>query len=103
MPIDCAIIWRFYETPFRYGGEEFIFILQNTSIQEAQKTAERLRRLINDAPFVIRKDLDLSLSVSIGVSTLENTDDIKGIDVIARADSNLLRAKDRGRNQVVTS
>lgn len=93
---------RFYETPFRYGGEEFIVILQNTSIQEAKRTAERLRCLINDAPFVISSDLvDLSLSVSIGVSTLEGADDAKGIDVIARADANLLRAKSRGRNQVI--
>ncbi|MEL6385305.1 MAG: GGDEF domain-containing protein [Cyanobacteria bacterium J06626_18] len=94
---------RFYETPFRYGGEEFIVILQNTSIQEAQKTAERLRCLINDAPFVISSDLDLSLSVSIGVSTLEATDDAKGIDAIARADANLLKAKSAGRNQVIAS
>lgn len=94
---------RFYETPFRYGGEEFVVILQNTSLQEAEKTAERLRRLINDAPFVVSNNLDLSLTVSIGVAVLELSDDARGIDVIARADANLLRAKSNGRNQVITS
>ena len=94
---------RFYETPFRYGGEEFVVILQNASIREAEKTGERLRRLINDAPFVVSNDLDLSLTVSIGVATLEVSDDTQGIDMIARADANLLRAKNNGRNQVITS
>lgn len=94
---------RFYETPFRYGGEEFIVILQNSSIREAQKTGERLRRLINDTPFVVNNELDLSLTVSIGVATLEVSDDARGIDMIARADANLFRAKNNGRNQVITS
>ncbi|MBE7385947.1 MAG: diguanylate cyclase [Leptolyngbya sp. SIO1E4] len=92
---------RFYETPFRYGGEEFVVLLPNTSPPEAEKTGERLRQLINDTPFVIDADLLLSLTVSIGVATLAPSDDIKGIELIARADSNLLRAKSTGRNRVI--
>ena len=92
---------RFYETPFRYGGEEFVVLLPNTSPPEAEKTGERLRQLINDTPFVIDDDLLLSLTVSIGVATLAPSDDIKGIELIARADSNLLRAKSTGRNRVI--
>jgi two-component system cell cycle response regulator len=94
---------RFYETPFRYGGEEFVIILQNTCFEEAEHVAERLRRLIDDAPFVIDHHLDLALTVSIGAATLSITDDFKGEDLIRRADSNLLRAKNTGRNRVIIS
>lgn len=92
---------RFYETPFRYGGEEFVVILQNTTPSEANKVAERLRRLINDTPFVIDRHLDLPLSVSIGAASLELEDDDLGEDLIRRADNNLLRAKNGGRNRVI--
>lgn len=94
---------RFYETPFRYGGEEFVIVLQNTSCQEAEKVAERLRRLIDDTPFVISQHLDLPLTVSIGAATLGSTDDAKGEALIGRADGNLLRAKSTGRNRVIIS
>ncbi|MGF1460089.1 MAG: GGDEF domain-containing protein [Leptolyngbyaceae cyanobacterium] len=93
---------RFYETPFRYGGEEFVVLLQNTSAEESIKLAERLRRLINGNPFVISKSLDLPLTVSIGVATLAADDDDKGEALIRRADNNLLQAKRAGRNRVIT-
>ena len=94
---------RFYETPFRYGGEEFVIILQNTPLKEAKQTGERLRQLIGNRPFSIDDDLTLTLTVSIGVATLETMDDEKGINLIDRADSNLLRAKSAGRNCVMIS
>lgn len=94
---------RFYETPFRYGGEEFVIILQNTPLKEAKQTGERLRQLIGNIPFSIDDDLTLTLTVSIGVATLETIDDEKGINLIDRADSNLLRAKGAGRNCVMIS
>ncbi|NEQ45769.1 MAG: diguanylate cyclase [Leptolyngbya sp. SIOISBB] len=93
---------RFYETPFRYGGEEFVVLLQSTTAKDAQKLAERLRRLVNDAPFVISHTLDLSLTISIGTATLTAEDDEKGEDLIRRADGNLLQAKRTGRNRVIT-
>ncbi|MEM6521816.1 MAG: diguanylate cyclase [Cyanobacteria bacterium P01_C01_bin.70] len=92
---------RFYETPFRYGGEEFVVLLQNTSAHEAEKLAERLRGLINDTPFVISHSLDLPLTVSIGAATLAAGDDEKGEELIRRADEHLLRAKRTGRNRVI--
>jgi two-component system cell cycle response regulator len=92
---------RFYETPFRYGGEEFVVLLQSTSASEAEKLAERLRRLINDTPFVISQTLDLPLTVSIGAATLSDDDDEKGENLIRRADGRLLRAKRLGRNRVI--
>ncbi|MBF2034725.1 MAG: GGDEF domain-containing protein [Leptolyngbyaceae cyanobacterium T60_A2020_046] len=92
---------RFYETPFRYGGEEFVVLLQNIPLDEAEQIGERLRRLIDDTPFVIHETLDLALTVSIGVSTLEVEDDDQGRDLVRRADANLMQAKLAGRNRVV--
>ncbi|HAG82360.1 MAG TPA: GGDEF domain-containing protein, partial [Cyanobacteria bacterium UBA12227] len=40
-------------------------------------------------------------TVSIGVATLQPTDDANGVSLINRADQNLLKAKTSGRNQVV--
>jgi len=94
---------RFYETPFRYGGEEFVVVLQNIALLDAEKIGERLRRLIDDTPFVIDQALDLPLTVSIGVASLNAADDGKGIDLISRADNNLLRAKSSGRNRVIVN
>ncbi|HEY9881867.1 MAG TPA: diguanylate cyclase [Leptolyngbyaceae cyanobacterium] len=94
---------RFYETPFRYGGEEFVVILSNTQAEEAVMIAQRLRRLIGEKPFVVSETLKLSVTVSVGVACLESEDDDKGISLLDRADQSLLRAKAAGRNQVVQS
>lgn len=92
---------RFYDTPFRYGGEEFVIILSDTDRQEAYQIACRLSQLISEQPFVIGSDLDLTITVSIGVATLSNSDDPRGTSLLQRADQRLLQAKSQGRNRVV--
>jgi two-component system cell cycle response regulator len=94
---------RFYETPFRYGGEEFVILLKNIGLMEAERVGERLRQLMDNNPFVIDADLDLSLTVSVGVAALKRQDDDLGMALLGRADSNLLKAKAAGRNRVVVS
>ena len=91
---------RFYDTLFRYGGEEFVILLSNTKPEEALIIGQRFCRLISDQPFPI-KSIDLSLTVSIGVSGLLPTDDRQGTNLLHRADQNLLKAKAEGRNRVV--
>lgn len=94
---------RFYETPYRYGGEEFVVILNNTQAEEALMIAQRLRKLIGEKPFVVSETLELSITVSIGVACLQPEDDDKGFSLLDRADHSLLKAKTAGRNQVVQS
>lgn len=94
---------RFYDTPFRYGGEEFVIILSETGAQEAGVIANRLCHLISAQPFAIDDSLDLTITVSIGAATLQAEDDARGISLLQRADDRLLRAKSQGRNQVVSS
>lgn len=92
---------RFYDTPFRYGGEEFIVILSETGSQEAYIIAHRLCRLVAEQPFTIDDALDLTITISAGTATLCQSDDENGNSLIHRADQNLLSAKSQGRNRVV--
>jgi len=98
---------RFYDTPFRFGGEEFIVTLSNTGATEAAAIANRLRETIASEPFQLVYPADelttLSVTVSIGMAELTADDDAQGMSLIDRADKNLLRAKASGRNQVVAT
>ncbi len=93
---------RFYDTPFRYGGEEFVIILSDTDQQEARAIGTRLCRLIAEQPFVINDSLNLSITISAGAATLQLEDDSNGLNLLRRADTNLLSAKAQGRNRVVS-
>lgn len=92
---------RIYDTPFRYGGEEFVVILSNTDRQEAFLIANRLCQLISEQPYTIDETLDLTVTISAGTATLGPEDDVKGVSLLRRADQCLLEAKSQGRNRVV--
>jgi diguanylate cyclase (GGDEF)-like protein len=96
---------RFYDTPFRYGGEEFVITLSNTDLKEGESIAERLRQSIAQNPFeldhIIKGINPLELSVSIGITDLRPEDDASGRSFLNRADQNLLTAKSTGRNRIV--
>lgn len=92
---------RFYEMPFRYGGEEFVVILNGADAEAALKIGERLCRLIAEEPFVVNDRIELSITVSVGLAWLAAEDDERGIGLLDRADQNLLKAKLAGRNRVV--
>ncbi len=93
---------RFYDTPFRYGGEEFVIILANTEAVESIAVANRLRRLISDQLFNVDGMSDRKITISAGVASLEPDDDARGTSLLQRADQHLLRAKAGGRNRVIS-
>ena len=79
----------------RFGGEEFVLLLPETSLDDAMKVAQRIRasrRLSPNLP---------QCTVSIGVATYEVESDTLN-SLLARADAALYRAKDLGRNRVET-
>ncbi len=92
---------RIYDTPFRYGGEEFVIILNNTDAQEAMRIAARLCQLISEQPFAVDEALDLTVTISAGMATLQPNDDAQGFELLNRADQYLLQAKSQGRNRAV--
>jgi two-component system cell cycle response regulator len=93
---------RLQDTLFRYGGEEFVILLKNTNAAIALQVAHRVRSLISNQTFSLQDDLTLSITISLGSASLNQTDDTQGVSFLGRADQNLLKAKNAGRNQVVS-
>jgi two-component system, cell cycle response regulator len=90
------------DTLFRYGGEEFVVLLRDTPPEEAIEIGRRLCRIIADQSFTISTEMDLPLTVSVGIAALDPTDDEEGLALIERADQRLRRAKTEGRNRVIS-
>jgi len=88
--VDCSA---------RYGGEEFVVILPGTDKQSAGKVAEKLRMLIEQAPFQGASQLPgKSVTISIGVAAFPD-DGREEEQLIRLADTALYNAKNGGRNQ----
>ncbi|MEC4819395.1 MAG: GGDEF domain-containing protein [Scytonema sp. PMC 1069.18] len=92
---------RFQDTPFRYGGEEFVIVLPNTTIDEALTVARRLNRIVSEELFVINNGLSMNVTISLGTSCLKPEDDGQGMSLLNRADKHLLKAKATGRNCII--
>ena len=76
----------------RFGGEEFLILIQNTNRKDMLTLCERLHKLV--AKIVIG---DNGLTISIGASLSEEK--ISFIDLFFQADNAVYKAKDRGRNR----
>ncbi len=96
----CRSILRTSDIIGRYGGEEFVILLPETKIQQAQNIANRIRLLVLDKPIITDRG-DISVSVSLGLSSMEGDCDSRLEWVIDQADQALLKAKASGRNRVV--
>lgn len=81
---------------YRWGGEEFLLALPNTSDQFAAAVCQRVRKSINEYEHALAGPV----TASIGVTTLRETDSIDSL--VQRADENLYYAKENGRDQVVS-
>lgn len=81
----------------RYGGDEFIVVLPNTDAYNGQITAEKILQLLRKRVFFISKTKSISCFCSIGIAQAHSGDSIE--DLIKRADANLYKAKNLGRNQ----
>jgi diguanylate cyclase (GGDEF)-like protein len=84
----------------RYGGEEFALIVRDQDAAAVNKTAERVRRFVESSEFTVG-DKDLSVTISLGTSTLRPEGPCTPEELIAEADRNLYEAKARGRNRTV--
>jgi two-component system cell cycle response regulator len=90
-------------TTFRFGGEEFIILMENTSIEEASKIAENIRLAMETEPYNISVEPHkINCTLSLGVACLKDTDQNMN-DIIKRSDEGLYLAKNSGRNRVVTT
>lgn len=83
----------------RYGGEEFVLILPETSLEGAMATAEKLRSVIEQSNFHFR-DTPVPVTVSVGLAEFHPNDSIEA--VFERADLAMYLAKRKGRNRCNT-
>lgn len=86
------------DTFVRYGGEEFILIMQSITRQKGIERLEQIRRAIKNASFDYNK-IKLSVTVSIGISFLEKTGETHN-SVIKQADLALYIAKKNGKDRI---
>ena len=84
----------------RFGGEEFVVLMPDTDVSNAEMIAERVRQSIGEKPFEIKAQRPLTVTVSVGVSLNESMADTPE-SLIKRADLALYRAKREGRNRVI--
>lgn len=93
---------RSYDIGARYGGEEFVLLLPETTHQEAIVVADRIRLQIQQLTYPAPLE-KTSITISMGVATYPVPEITTINELIYAADSALYRAKETGRNRVVSS
>ncbi|WP_293747135.1 GGDEF domain-containing protein [uncultured Paraglaciecola sp.] len=84
----------------RFGGEEFIITLPNTSAENGAKLANRIREKVSQHNFVLA-DKPIHVSCSFGVTEIDfNKDELNAEQLTSNADQALYKAKENGRNRV---
>ena len=82
----------------RYGGEEFMLILPETTPEEATVLAEKLRQLVMDHPLTMAPRQTLQLTISIGVAG-DVGSQLQADRLVDQADAAMYAAKSLGRNR----
>lgn len=95
-------ITRNHDVVARYGGEEFIILLAETGSDKAIELAERIRVEIENNHITLENGEVVHITVSIGVTQLNNKNDKDIEETIKRCDNALYESKDQGRNRVST-
>lgn len=99
MTAEIADSLRDYDLLFRYGGEEFVVLLPDTSHREARNVAQRLCQKVHSIRFSDAL-ANLRLTVSIGVAEFPGMDIGTAEELLEHADQALYQAKENGRNQI---
>ncbi|WP_018900183.1 PleD family two-component system response regulator [Rhizobium sp. 2MFCol3.1] len=87
----------------RYGGEEFVVVMPDTSPEIAASVAERLRGVIESVPFVVKgTGQELQVTASFGIAS-RTPQVITPGHLLKQADVALYEAKNGGRNRVVAA
>lgn len=100
--IGRSVAKRLREVDFfcRYGGEEFVALMPETSLADAMPVLDTIRAAIANAAFNY-KEQPIAITLSVGVTEFKTGDDIE--TAFARADEALYAAKSSGRNCIKSS
>lgn len=85
---------------FRYGGDEFVVILPQTTLQQAETIAKRLQHSLEASPYPIDDQTTIPITLSIGIAIWKpsmNADQITEL-----ADQAMYSSKNEGRNRITT-
>jgi diguanylate cyclase (GGDEF)-like protein len=83
----------------RYGGEEFVVVLPETPLDGALIVADRILKVVNQAPFVF-EEKTFPVTISAGVVATQGEAEITPVELLRRADEKMYDAKNQGRNRV---
>jgi diguanylate cyclase (GGDEF)-like protein len=83
----------------RYGGEEFVLVILSENVEAVITLAERIRKNIQEKVF-INKGVQFFVTISGGIAIREIEESIE--TTFSRADANLYKAKESGRNRVIS-
>jgi two-component system cell cycle response regulator len=89
---------RSFDLVARLGGEEFVVVLPEITVEMAKTVAERLRASIASQPFRVSAPKLLDVTVSVGGIVIES-EEISVEDALKKADEELYKAKENGRNR----
>lgn len=99
-------IVREVDLPVRFEGEEFLVLLPETSLEQGQIVAEKIRKKISQINITSRKG-NITFTVSIGMAGTEQDGNFRcasldraGDELLKRADEALYQAKSKGKNRV---
>lgn len=90
---------RQLDLPSRWGGEEFLILLPNTSLQAALLVTERVRKTLSEYSFSL-DDVKYKVTASFGVCELQKSESLA--QTLQRIDNCLYQAKENGRNCIVS-
>lgn len=93
----CRNIIREIDIFGRYGGEEFVLLLLETSPHDAFTLSEKIRNAFEDFAYIYNSQL-IPVTASFGISGLRKGDTLD--DLLHRADEALYMAKENGRNMI---
>ena len=88
----------------RYGGEEMVVLLPETSLEKARDVAEDLRQQVATMPVPLPTGGTFNLTASLGVAAISGDSSnwsSAADEILAQADRAVYQAKDQGRNRVV--
>lgn len=104
--VACAEILKTYKRDTdivsRYGGEEFVILMPQSTLEDALLTAENIRKEIDKQPIFSFDGKNIFLTVSVGVTQINPEYDNSIDDMLKRADDALYTAKRSGRNNVLS-
>ena len=91
------------DTAYRYGGEEFLIILPQQSLESATVVGERLRRSVEELAIPHEAKMPAGVvTISVGLAALSPDEKKAAEELLKEADAALYHAKEAGRNKVAT-